>query len=109
MPHILPCPAPRTEFADVEWAADGRRRRRRRRSDTDVARTLEGSQAGDSSVVGRSDEAEALARRAHECPVPKPRGLIGEVLGFKKSEEDLTLSAKDTAIRKLDRQPREEG
>lgn len=31
-----------------------------------------------------------MVRKARECPVPKPGGLIGEVLGFKKTEEGNT-------------------
>ena len=27
-------------------------------------------------------EKEIMARRAHQCPVPKPGGRIGQVLGF---------------------------
>lgn len=32
---------------------------------------------------------EVLKRKnPHECPVPKPRGLIGEVLGFTKEVQE---------------------
>lgn len=33
------------------------------------------------------DEGAAMTRKARECPVPKPGGVIGEVLGFKKTDE----------------------
>ncbi|MCJ1378533.1 hypothetical protein MMC17_001632 [Xylographa soralifera] len=87
MPHILPCPAPRTEFADVEVGEDGRRRRRRRPSPPD-------SDGGADVLVEKDDnigalsENEIMARRAHQCPVPKPGGRIGQVLGFTDGKKD---------------------
>ncbi len=34
-----------------------------------------------------SEEEKAMMRRkAHECPVPKPPGIIGRVLGFKDED-----------------------
>ena len=81
MPHILPCPAPRADFTDVEITEDGRRRRRRRRVQEGTA---DGTQQGDerTSLAQMSKEAEEMARRAHECPVPKPKGVIGRLFGF---------------------------
>ena len=35
-------------------------------------------------------EEELLNRKAHECPVPKPKGVVGRVFGFeqpRRSEE----------------------
>lgn len=32
-------------------------------------------------------EENLLAVRAHECPVPKPGGLVGRILGFGKVDE----------------------
>jgi len=36
------------------------------------------------------DGEKSMREKAHECPVPKPRGRIGEVLGFtiEEREED---------------------
>lgn len=34
-----------------------------------------------------SEEEEVIMRKAaHECPVPKPPGILGELLGFRRSE-----------------------
>lgn len=41
-------------------------------------------------------EADALEKEARECPVPKPRGLIGRILGFEETttaEEGATSSS----------------
>ena len=32
------------------------------------------------------EDKSALRKRAHECPVPRPGGFIGEVLGSKEAE-----------------------
>ncbi|CAK7198532.1 hypothetical protein SEUCBS139899_001195 [Sporothrix eucalyptigena] len=108
LPHVLPCPAPRVALADghmAEVAADGtiqRRRRRRRPQDevmagpapvpasstpAQVERDADGMArfamvAGDSRrTVDESDS----PRRTAQCPVPKPGGIVGELLGFKSS------------------------
>ncbi|MCJ1399891.1 hypothetical protein MMC11_003094, partial [Xylographa trunciseda] len=87
MPHILPCPAPRTEFADVEVGEDGRRRRRRRKPLSDSDRAVDVSEDKGESVDAVSEK-EMMARRAHQCPVPKPGGRIGQVLGFTDGKKD---------------------
>lgn len=89
MPHILPCPAPRVKFADAEFeiAEDGRRRRRRRSSDASVNGKLDGPSAGDESHETMQEDS-VIRRGSHGCPMPKPRGLLGEVLGFKKEGTD---------------------
>ena len=86
MPHIVPCPAPRVKFADSDYeiTEDGKRRRRRPAVDP------EESARGDKGVSALSaiseEEKLAMRRKSHACPVPKPSGIIGEVLGFKKEE-----------------------
>jgi len=83
LPHILPCPVPRTKFADGEVIVDenGRRRRWRRR---DPAESKDGivqfNQTGD------DDTYTNVERTTRECPVPKPGGMLGELLGFHKSD-----------------------
>ncbi len=86
MPHIVPCPAPRVKFADsdLEITEDGKRRRRR---PTDGSEENGGGEKGNLALPVISEEEKlAMRRKSHECPVPKPRGIIGEVLGFKKEE-----------------------
>ena len=34
------------------------------------------------------DEGTVLARKAHECPVPRPGGILGKVLGFRREGWD---------------------
>lgn len=77
-PHLLPCPVdPRTlaDSSDPEAFSGDRRRRRRRRVPSD-------SENSEVSV----EDATAMPRRP--CPVPKPGGLIGQVLGVKKESTD---------------------
>ncbi|KOS48793.1 hypothetical protein ACN38_g209 [Penicillium nordicum] len=95
LPHVFPCPAPRRTFADSEMTmtADGQqvpRFRRRRRKDLEVS--AEGSQPDQpipavadeevSTFLQMEAEAEKLSHLNRECPVPKPKGVLGELLGF---------------------------
>lgn len=62
---------------------DGKRRRRRRTSE---GLSEEGNGADSSKRIPLhiSEEEKALMRKkAHECPVPKPPGIVGRLLGFK--------------------------
>ncbi|OOQ89360.1 hypothetical protein PEBR_27597 [Penicillium brasilianum] len=99
MPHLFPCPAPRRTFADSEMTitADGQqvpRIRRRRRKDVELesesARPDYPTPPGAvdeevSTFFQMEEEAEKLARVGHECPVPKPKGVLGELLGFRNA------------------------
>ncbi|KAK7538117.1 uncharacterized protein J3D65DRAFT_666821 [Phyllosticta citribraziliensis] len=78
LPHLLPCPVPTRAYADAPASADPnnpQRRRRRRRS----AANADDETATAAGVMGAAMED---GRRARECPVPKPGGLVGKVLGF---------------------------
>lgn len=53
------------------------------------------------------DEGVLRRKSSHECPVPKPRGRIGAVLGFKKEVEEkeprpLIETVKTPRLRKED-------
>jgi cytochrome c oxidase assembly factor 2 len=75
LPHVLPCPAPRVAYADDQ--VDGRTRRRRRRR-----KYVEDGGKEEVVVEESSDEEDALRRGKRECPVPKPGGVMGEILEF---------------------------
>lgn len=80
--------------------ADGQpRRRRKRRKDPQNALNSSARNEGVKDAASSEDtdeeimnilrmeqEAELMAEKARECPVPKPKGLIGELLGFKGGE-----------------------
>ena len=95
MPHIFPCPAPRVHFADAESSEDGRRRRRSRRpasqEDSQKGSILPAEKGVDDFAM-EMDDRDIMRRKAHECPVPKPSGRIGEILGFKKSDAQETVT-----------------
>jgi len=59
-------------FADGEVPEELRRRRRKPIQD-------------DTGVDGSSEDTMAEGRR-RECPVPKPGGLVGQVLGLQREE-----------------------
>ncbi len=87
LPHALPCPAPRVAYAD-----DGTPQKRRRRRKCPVDET---GHAGVLKEVSATEECSSddvedidLRRGKRECPVPKPGGLVGEILGFGGSSMD---------------------
>ena len=84
MPHIVPCPVPRMKLADEEWELleVGRSRRRKKHNAPDII-----GEPDESLMNGQLSSLEkqraAMRRKAHECPVPKPGGPIGRLLGVK--------------------------
>lgn len=90
LPHVLPCPAPRVTYADGEIIEDenGRRRRRRR---PQVQQSEVKSGIVHFNHITQEDLGDHEGRGAkRECPVPKPGGKVGELLGFKKPTSDDT-------------------
>ncbi|KAI2618838.1 hypothetical protein GGR54DRAFT_144815 [Hypoxylon sp. NC1633] len=98
LPHILPCPAPRVAYADSEKSPDGTKRRRRRKPDPAIVKDgivqFESSSEDFERIAAETGSRNAAAvaatraRRERECPVPKPRGVIGELMGFNKSKTE---------------------
>lgn len=72
LPHLLPCPVDRRQFAD----SDGKVRRRRKKD-------VEGDGEAMVGEVGLDEK----GRPARECPVPKPGGLVGQIMGFEQREK----------------------
>ncbi|KAJ5408897.1 hypothetical protein N7509_002780 [Penicillium cosmopolitanum] len=102
MPHVFPCPAPRRTFADSEMTitADGQQlpriRRRRRKEvemDAETAHPVLPTSSGPvdeevSTFFQMEAEAQKLTQANHECPIPKPKGVLGELLGFRNARGD---------------------
>lgn len=85
VPHILPCPAPRITYADGEISEGPGKRRRRRKPE--ITETPEGNIV-EFGISSEDDVLRASAKMKRECPVPKPGGTVGELLGFKKTTEN---------------------
>jgi len=97
LPHILPCPAPRVKYADGEMPPDGKRRRRRK---PDITETPQGKIVDFGSSSNTEDEGLTSTRTKRECPVPKPGGAVGELLGFRKTtERDARQGSEETTSR----------
>lgn len=88
LPHLLPCPADRRQFADTIEMPDGTVRRRRRRQQQQQAEAVPGSEDGGVPGVVQV-EVESEGRPKRECPVPKPGGLVGRVMGFERTEREV--------------------
>lgn len=76
-------------YADGEMPEGTRRRRRRpkcleKEGDAEISK--------DEPLVEENSEDTPLDRLSKpsrgECPIPKPGGLVGEILGFKPSSSD---------------------
>lgn len=105
-PHILPCPVDRRNLSDsapIDPATGEPRRRRRRKSTTPDQETEGVSSVGQNITA---EDFEGLEGK-RECPVPKPRGLIGQVMGFGRGEEEKRPST--TVVVQSLRDKRQEG
>ncbi|ETN41913.1 uncharacterized protein HMPREF1541_03852 [Cyphellophora europaea CBS 101466] len=84
IPHVFPCPRPRRQYLD----ADGKLQ-------PDVeepSKPARAEKSGSSreAVIQKEaailrmlqEEARQLEQQARECPVPKPKGWVGRMLGF---------------------------
>lgn len=94
MPHIIPCPAPRIAFAEGEQiptSEDGRRQMRRRRRKEDQGQEVSISEEESGKLL---DQRKESVKKARECPIPKPMGIIGSLLGSRKGEEDAAMPLK---------------
>lgn len=78
-PHLLPCPADRRQFADSFETSDGKRYRRKRK---DVGTVNEETQ----EIEQSEEESIITSKPKRECPVPRPGGIVGQIMGFKNEE-----------------------
>lgn len=84
LPHVLPCPAPRVLYADDGTPIPRKRRRRPAVCGPEASGDEPGAEAVEEEVEDMSrEEGKRVLKR--ECPVPKPGGIVGEILGFGSS------------------------
>jgi cytochrome c oxidase assembly factor 2 len=82
-PHLIPCPVdPRTLADSPDPTGENRRRRRRRLPEDETCNDVMGEERRKRKLL------EEKLSPKRECPVPKPGGLIGQVLGLKDKTED---------------------
>lgn len=83
-PHLIPCPVdPRTLADAPDPTGQNRRRRRRKAPDEETCNDVM------SEERRRKQLLDDKLNPRRECPVPKPGGLIGQVLGLKEAGEDV--------------------
>jgi cytochrome c oxidase assembly factor 2 len=70
----------RRQFADSYETPDGKIRRRRKRKDIEDGKVGE----TDAVEVANAIAVEEIPQR--ECPIPKPGGIVGQMMGFKNEE-----------------------
>ena len=83
MPHVFPCPAPRVRFSDAPSEVDGSEDKLAQSTDESKG-DAEKQRKALSKPISEKEMAE-MRRKAHECPVPKPPGIVGRILGFKEA------------------------
>ncbi|RYP03049.1 hypothetical protein DL764_005398 [Monosporascus ibericus] len=93
LPHVLPCPAPRVAYADSTETEsitvanpDGTTTTRRRRPRRKAAEVKDGIAAFEGREEDFEEEQKGgrpRPRQERECPVPKPGGVIAELIGFR--------------------------
>jgi cytochrome c oxidase assembly factor 2 len=71
LPHILPCPVPHNKRIYADGQGPPRRRKKT-------------PQDGEVTALN----AENHTDMGRECPVPKPGGLVGKVLGFEQKQRE---------------------
>ena len=67
---------------------DGRRRRRRRTTDDLIDENSGAEREARMPLYISEKEKERMRKKAHECPVPKPPGVIGRILGFNVEDRE---------------------
>jgi len=77
MPHIFPCPVDRRQYADSGPDSSKRRRRRAQKENDDATTT---------TTKVFVEDADTMAQR-RACPVPKPNGLLGQIMGFTEDKD----------------------
>ncbi|KAH0534040.1 hypothetical protein FGG08_007356 [Glutinoglossum americanum] len=97
MPHLLPCPSgSRIDYADGEMPEDRQRqRRRRRRAGSRGYEDSEDCPVADGELVDSASRVTAGKRRRRECPIPKPGGLVGEILGFTRRDSKSSFQSEE--------------
>lgn len=93
LPHILPCPAPRVTYADGEIVEDENGRRRRKRRVQQQSQEVQGGVVQLNNITRADLVGHEGNRGKRECPVPKPGGKVGELLGFKQTSKPQTTDS----------------
>ncbi|KAF1944378.1 hypothetical protein EJ02DRAFT_341008 [Clathrospora elynae] len=97
-PHLMPCPVdPRTLADSADPTGENRRRRRRKVPEDETCNHVMSEER-----MRRQQMEENMASK-RECPVPKPGGLIGQVLGVKNEEEEDKTERKLSIMQRVEK------
>lgn len=77
----------RRQFAD----SDGKVRRRRKRDENK-----------DDAAIVEDSELDENGRKKRECPVPKPGGLVGQIMGFEHRDKEKPVEVVVRSLRSKD-------
>jgi cytochrome c oxidase assembly factor 2 len=97
-PHLIPCPVdPRTLTDSADPTGQNRRRRRRRLPEEETCNDVMSEERRRRQLI----EERLAAKR--ECPVPKPGGLIGQVLGVQTEDEENKQEQKLSIMQRVEK------
>lgn len=48
---------------------------------------LDDEDDAEGASISLAEESERIKKQGHECPMPKPGGIVGEILGFGKRDD----------------------
>lgn len=82
---------------DLVGEQDGRRRRTVREMDRNG---LDDEEEEAEASFGLAEERERMKKQGHECPIPKPGGIVGEVLGFENRTERMRATRPEVVVQK---------
>jgi cytochrome c oxidase assembly factor 2 len=108
IPHVFPCPRPaKRSYADTQIQTDENgeaveannrevSREEQVRANQKVSTPTRSRTMEDEAALFQQlkEEAELLEKQARECPVPKPSGWVGRVLGFEGPTKSADAAAK---------------
>jgi cytochrome c oxidase assembly factor 2 len=98
-PHLIPCPVdPRTLADSPDPTGQNRRRRRRKAPEEETCNEVMSEERRKKLLL------EQKLSPKRECPVPKPGGLIGQVLGLKEEGGDVERISIKTRVEQARRE-----
>ena len=58
------------------------------------------------TLLGLTEESKRMADQGHECPIPKPRVILGEILGLRNRKEERTVTRPEIVVEREEKSSR---
>lgn len=94
IPHLFPCPRPRVQYLDSDGrplSLSGEQLKQLQATELEVEATIF------RELQAEAERLEKLEREKRVCPIPKPGGFVGRMLGFEdQSKSNANAKRTDT-------------